>query len=368
MRLSNFRTPKGALLNIYNKNGVIQTNLFGKLQVVNSQVVSNDLISILNDVKNNIVYVDPNNTNITNRTVIDSVENRLNALLIVEGVSGVVSVNYNVVASTNKKTSKQAPKQEQAQKEAIPVDDTLKFKMATLEKIEKFFNDFSIDVAKSNRFINTLHITSVFKGVEEAKKYISDYVRLIDHPDVEDIENKLNAIEVDDFIDDLRAIPVNKYINKRLEVLYGPAGTGKTTKAIIDHPNAKVIACHPDMSSEQLFQVVTFSETSTGDAQIKYNKSMLVEAMEKGEAVILDEINILPFEAQRTLQTITDNKSFIDTECFGRINIKEGFQIIGTMNLIVNGRIIPLSEPLVDRCSNIIKLELSAEELAKRCF
>ena len=45
------------------------------------------------------------------------------------------------------------------------------------------------------------------------------------------------------------------------------------------------------------------------------------------------------------------------------INYVDGFTIIGTMNLIVNGMAFGLPEPLVDRCSDIQKFVLKAEDL-----
>ena len=78
----------------------------------------------------------------------------------------------------------------------------------------------------------------------------------------------------------------------------------------------------------------------------------------------LDEMNMLPFEYLRFLQGITDGKNSFDYKGF-TINIKDGFNIIGTMNLNVNGQCIPLPAPLIDRCSNIKEFKLNANALYK---
>ena len=86
------------------------------------------------------------------------------------------------------------------------------------------------------------------------------------------------------------------------------------------------------------------------------------ECMEKGLPLTLDEMNLLPFETVRFLQGILDGKKeFIFKG--QKIQIKEGFTIIGTMNLVINGMAFGLPEPLVDRCSDIKKFTLKAEDL-----
>ena len=84
--------------------------------------------------------------------------------------------------------------------------------------------------------------------------------------------------------------------------------------------------------------------------------------MEQGKAIVLDEINLLPFDSLRFLQGILDGKSEIIYKG-NVITIAEGFQVIGTMNLVVNGTVFNLPEPLVDRCSEIREFTLSAKQL-----
>ena len=84
--------------------------------------------------------------------------------------------------------------------------------------------------------------------------------------------------------------------------------------------------------------------------------------MEEGKIIVLDEINMLPFESLRFLQGITDGKSELDYKGFN-IKVNPEFQIIGTMNLTLGGITMGIPAPLVDRCSDIRKFELNAESL-----
>ena len=86
--------------------------------------------------------------------------------------------------------------------------------------------------------------------------------------------------------------------------------------------------------------------------------------MEQGKTIVLDEINLLPFDSLRFLQGIADGKA--DFYYKNRpVHINEGFQIIGTMNLSLGGMTYGLPEPLVDRCAEAKEFVLTAEQLAK---
>ena len=84
--------------------------------------------------------------------------------------------------------------------------------------------------------------------------------------------------------------------------------------------------------------------------------------MENGDSIMLDEVNMLPFESLRFLQGITDGKESIDFKGH-TINIHPNFRIYATMNLNVNGECIPLPSPLVDRAYDIVEFKLTADDL-----
>lgn len=98
------------------------------------------------------------------------------------------------------------------------------------------------------------------------------------------------------------------------------------------------------------------------DGKAHFTPSSLQKAMVEGKTITLDEINLLPFESLRFLQSILDNKT--EFEYKGSIiKIAEGFKIIGTMNLIVNGTVYGLPEPLIDRAANLKEYKLTADSL-----
>ena len=221
-------------------------------------------------------------------------------------------------------------------------------------KISQFFSEF--DYEPSNRFLdNLLYLSKT--TYTACKDYIKSYFELSDSPFVNEIKEKVKSHEFNAILNILSKIDSNKeQINKRFELYYGPAGMGKTYKAEHDYPNAPKIICRSDMSGEDLFQSFEFI-----DGKPHYKNSELVNAMLSGGVVILDEISLLPTECLTTLQGLLDNSnkfSFKGVE----YEIKDGFKIIGTMNLIVNGQIRLLPEPLVDRAKTIIEYKKPIQE------
>lgn len=227
-------------------------------------------------------------------------------------------------------------------------------------KIMNFFSEF--DYEPSNRFLDNLLYLSKINYID-CKNYIKSYFELSDSPFVNEIKEKVNSYEFNEILDLLSKINSNMpQVNKRFELYYGPAGMGKTYKAIHDYPNAPKIICRSDMSGEDLFQSFEFI-----DGKPHYKNSELLNSAIKGEPIILDEISLLPTECLTTLQGLLDNStkfSFKGQE----YEIKDGFKIIGTMNLIVNGQVRLLPEPLVDRASNIIEYKIPIEERLKNIW
>lgn len=215
-----------------------------------------------------------------------------------------------------------------------------------------FFKDF--DFEPNFRFVNTLKRNS--QSVENAQTYICNYFKLTDNQYKEDVQEKVKSQEFKNLISDLQNINTNSIINSRFKVYYGSQGTGKTTQALKESNNV-VMVCHSAMLPSDLLEDFKFEEGKPA-----FKKSALWEAMENGTKITLDEINLLPFESLRFLQSILDNKTEINYK--GQvIHIKDGFQIIGTMNLTVNGSVFNLPEPLVDRAAELKEYKLTAEQL-----
>lgn len=89
--------------------------------------------------------------------------------------------------------------------------------------------------------------------------------------------------------------------------------------------------------------------------------------MEKGLPVIMDEINLLPWECRQALQSVTDGGDEV-TISGEKIKIAPGFKVIATMNLIINGDTVPLPEPIIDRAGKIEKFETDFNLMALIAF
>lgn len=223
-----------------------------------------------------------------------------------------------------------------------------------LQRLMNFFSEFSF--SPNFRFVNTFSKICNKFGSDKAKKYVANYFALTDNSYQNAIVNKMNSQEFDGILSFFSSIEPQKFINNRFKLYYGSQGTGKTTEAMAE-ANNNCTVCHSAMLPSDLMEDFAFD-----DGKATFKPSQLCKAMTEGKIIVLDEINLLPFESLRFLQSILDGKeSFVYKG--NTIVIKDGFQIIGTMNLQVNGMVYALPEPLVDRAADLKEFELTAEQL-----
>ena len=223
----------------------------------------------------------------------------------------------------------------------------------TLTAMIKFFSEFNF--TPNYRFINTF-VHKYLVSVDNAKAYVSNYFALTDNSYKFAIIDKMKSMEFDTIIENFQNATPTKHINTRFKIYYGSQGTGKTTLAM-QETNNNCIVCHNAMLPQDLMEDFDFDE-----GKPVYKPSALQIAITEGKKIVLDEINLLPFESLRFLQSILDGKT-VFTYKGQDIHIKDGFQIIGTMNLEVNGMTYALPEPLVDRASDLKEFKLTGEQL-----
>ena len=239
---------------------------------------------------------------------------------------------------------------------AVPVKSSKEILTEALQKLMNFFTEFSF--TPSFRFTNTFAFMAC-KNQKVAREYVRNYFALMDSSYVKEVEQKIKSAEFSQIIKDVAQYgEPTSHINTRFKVYYGSAGTGKTTIAQQESEN-RCIVCNSSMLPSDLMEDFIFK-----DGNPDFNPSLLWDCMEQGKTIVLDEINLLPFDSLRFLQGIVDGK----TEFYYKnrpVRIKEGFQIIGTMNLSLGGMTYGLPEPLVDRCSEAKEFVLTAEQLAK---
>ena len=237
--------------------------------------------------------------------------------------------------------------------EAKPVFNKDELKVY-IQKIINFFSEFGFE--PNFRFCNTLANIVAKESSVSACNYVFNYFELAGNDYAYSIRDKMKSREWEEIIDYFYTNKTSKVINTRFKLYYGSQGTGKTTEAMKESEN-NVMVCHSAMLPSDLMEDFKFV-----DGKADFQPSALQIAMVEGKKIVLDEINLLPFESLRFLQSILDGKSEFIYK--GKtINIKEGFQIIGTMNLVVNGSVFNLPEPLIDRASNLKKFKLSAGSL-----
>ena len=246
-----------------------------------------------------------------------------------------------------------APTVEPVEVPALPAKEVL---MSGIRHLMDFFTEFSF--TPSFRFTNTFAYMAC-DGYKKACEYVSNYFALMDSSYVKEVQQKVKSAEFKQIVKDIAQYGTpTSTINNRFKVYFGPAGTGKTTIAQEESEN-RCVVCNSSMLPSDLMEDFIFK-----DGNPDFNPSLLWDCMEQGKTIVLDEINLLPFDSLRFLQGIVDGK----TEFYYKnrpVHIKDGFQIIGTMNLSLGGMIYGLPEPLVDRCSYAKEFALSAEQLAK---
>lgn len=205
------------------------------------------------------------------------------------------------------------------------------------------------------RFVNTV-ANRLAISAKDAKDYIENYFRLTDSPYANIIGSKMRSDEFNTILDKLSLTAPTKNINDRFSIYYGNAGTGKTTQAQAEC-DGRCVVCNNSMLPSDLMEDFIFVE-----GKPSFKPSALWECMEQGKSITLDEINLLPFDSLRFLQGILDGKKEFLYKGH-TVTIADGFKIIGTMNLVVNGAVFNLPEPLVDRCAQIVEYKLTASNL-----
>lgn len=235
--------------------------------------------------------------------------------------------------------------------ENVKVEANENYIKDTIQKLINFFTEF--DFEPNYRFVNTFAYAC---NTNCGQEYVSKYFELIDSAYLNGIREKMKSSEFTDITNFFKEVKPNHKVNNRFKLYYGSQGTGKTTEAMKE-TEGNCMVCHSAMLPSDLMEDFKFNE-----GKAEFTPSALQIAMTEGKQIVLDEINLLPFESLRFLQSILDGKKEFLYK--GKtIEIKDGFKIIGTMNLTVNGSVYSLPEPLVDRCEEIRKYSLSAENL-----
>ena len=253
------------------------------------------------------------------------------------------------------KASKPAEGTAKAEEEPKPeagklTSQQMAFANAVAQKVKTFCVDFEFN--PDPRLINSLRHCG---NAEEAGTMILNSMELIGMPAelLERAEPKFKSPEWRGIFADMSKCPTSHAkINQRLAIYYGPAGTGKTTKAIADNPDADRIVASPTQDPSELFTRNVVNEHGGVDVVL----TELGKDMVEGKPIIIDELNLYQSCVLTRLQGVTDGgERLVDNG--KEITIKAGFKIIATMNLETNYGKTPLPNPLVSRAGEIVKLD-----------
>ena len=237
--------------------------------------------------------------------------------------------------------------------ETAHLTDPIEVTKEGLAKLIDFFTEF--DFEPNFRFINTLS-KCLAKSNNSAMDYITRYFELVDSPYAPDIAEKMKSAEFKQILKSVGSTTPTHSVNNRFKIYYGSAGTGKTTQAQKE-TDMRCVVCNNSMLPSDLMEDFVFV-----DGKATFKPSMLWRCMEEGKPITFDEINLLPFDSLRFLQGVLDGKTEFQYKG-NTVHINDGFMIIGTMNLSVNGMVYGLPEPLVDRCADMQKFKLTADQL-----
>lgn len=354
MTLSNMYTASGARIHIH-FGSKTTTNLWGTWVVVNDMSLLAELKACTSNA--NFEEVRKKHLNDFKSLTVPYVRNR--PAPAGAPAPAPTSTDPSIPDATPAQASTADPNSPDATPDVVPDDVKRKARVDAVKDLQKFFSEFKFNPAA--RFVNTF---ARQPDITAARKYLACYVKLINNSDSADIIEKSKSVEFSAVTAALLAYPPEKKINSRLDIYFGDAGTGKTTEAIAEYPEADVVPCNSSMLPDELMRVFDFNDENGNPV---FKPSSLRLAMEAGKPIIFDEINLLSFECLRLLQTLTDNKSVIHYNNEA-ITIKDGFKVIGTMNLTVNDQVYNLPEPLVDRAETLKEFKLSAKDLAAYAF
>ena len=142
-------------------------------------------------------------------------------------------------------------------------------------------------------------------------------------------------------------------------LLYGPAGTGKTTYALSLSPESERITLTQGMFPDALLGKFLLKDSST-----YWANGAATRAAIRGLPLVIDEIHKGGAELDSTLQAILDDESVsrLNLDNGETIEPAQGFKIIATMN----GSPDQLAGPVLDRIDIVLKAGTPHEGILKR--
>jgi nitric oxide reductase NorQ protein len=136
-------------------------------------------------------------------------------------------------------------------------------------------------------------------------------------------------------------------------LLKGPTGSGKTKLAeylsyMFGEP-MHAVNCSVDLDAEALLGFKTLALSESGQSVVEFVPGPMIKAMEKGQFLYIDEINMAKPETLPLINGVLDHRRTITNPFTGEVVIaKEGFRVIAAINEGYIGT-VSLNEALKNR-------------------
>ena len=258
--------------------------------------------------------------------------------------------------------------------------------MNNTEKTLQLVNDWNAFFAGFKfkphpRFLNTVANKADADSVAE---YVKGYFMITGNPEADAIAKKCEDDDAKDLFARTSSMRPSVQMNARLDIFYSRLSNGcddLLMKAAGVLPDVETVWCDYETGTDESFAKYFFEsfhrtmETHGAlfrkfgrgkDGTPTFIETPLTSAMKNGVAVILQHINLLPIACQHQVYGITDQKESVTIGGIpDALSIKPGFRIVATMNLLANGRTLPLSTRLADRASSIREFTVDAEKISK---
>lgn len=350
MKIEGIETNRGGSVWLHRqKDGSVRTNIFGQWEILNQGEELDLAIEIARLDKQKLDYTDKVKELLSLRATNITVKEEVKPKIVKE----VIQETFNVDSPIEIKPKEVFPKIEYTR-------DELDFMEESIAAYVDFCKDLEFD--PSIRNINCFTY-ACNKSLRYAQEYFVNRLKIVGG-EWELASDKVKSDEFKEIATRFAHFRMSgNVINERLKVYFGIPGGGKTTLALKE-ANNNCILCNSSMLPSDLIE----------DFKLKDGKGNLIpsplrHAIEHGEKIVLDEIGTLTLDCLRMLQGLTDNKEYFKYKD-ELIRVNNGFQIIGTMNLFVNGTAYPLTEALGDRiCWDGLKeFELTPKKLIELSF
>lgn len=251
----------------------------------------------------------------------EDIENDTRDVWDLEYVSlGYISTEHNQILATFEITSKNQEIEEV--EEEVNEDISEKIELA----IKRVVDEGILSDAECRERYEICKLYNVGDNdIEKLFSLMKKYDRPVRRPKTLFVQNNLSKI-------------MYEFLSGEHLSLVGPPSTGKNTCvdtiAWLANRPTRTLSCNAQTEKEDLFGKVSFKNMET-----EYQAGPVVEAMQKGEIMVLDEINTVNQGLVPSMNSILDYRGFIEIQDIGIVESDRNFTVIATLNENLEGTV-----------------------------